>query len=531
MSSAYARTSRDGSTRTIRSGGRLGLGEAPAHARVEQPRHREAHPEVRGVLERDLVRERLGPLQQRQPRLPLPRVEPRDGHRERQLGVARDPRRRIALEDAAQGGDLAVQQQRQPVRRGELRREVPGLRLRRVAQGVAGAPGADVPVGGTTVQARGLPRQLVAQPGGEQLAQQRMAAVPRPVGAVDGGDERVLALELRQPLGRARIARDRRGQVGAHLADHRRPEQERDELRRLAGQHLRHEVVGHREVVAGEGRHERGRVRVVAQRQRGEPEAGGPALRPLPQPPQALGLELRPRRREQRRGLVEREGEVGLPELADRALQPQAADPQRRVDPRGDHHPQVARRVAQQPVEVGDGRRVAELVQVVEHQHDRLAERLERVDERGDGEVEVLGRVERERADRRGRARAAERLEDRAPEAPAVGVRAAPGRATRAARRTCAAPPTRRASRSCPRRRRRRPASAAHRGPPRAPRAGAGGRSSRPGSGEGRTSSRRARLLPDAGGPSEGCGGRTAALSFPYRQGPVNRAPRLTRGE
>ena len=166
---------------------------------------------------------------------------------------------------------------------------------------------------------------------------------------------------------------------------------------------------------------------MVAQRQRGEPEAGGPALRPLPQPPQALGLELRPRRRQQRRGLVEREGEVGLPELADRALQPQAADPQRRVDPRGDHHAQVARRVAQQPVEVGDGRRVAELVQVVEHQHDRLAERLERVDERGDGEVDVLGRVERERAHRRGRARAAERLEDRAPEAPAVGVRGLEG--------------------------------------------------------------------------------------------------------
>jgi hypothetical protein len=55
-------------------------------------------------------------------------------------------------------------------------------------------------------------------------------------------------------------------------------EQEAAHGRRLEPQHLLGQVVHHVPVAAGEARDERRRVAAAAQRERGELEAGGPAL-------------------------------------------------------------------------------------------------------------------------------------------------------------------------------------------------------------------------------------------------------------
>ena len=109
---------------------------------------------------------------------------------------------------------------------------------------------------------------------------------------------------------------------------------------------------------------------MVAERERGEPQAGGPALRAPPEPAQDLGLELDP---------------AAASSAADSSsVNARSASRSSRIAPSRRRRPirsagsirveitmrRHARRVAQQPVEVGDGGRVAELVQVVEHEHD-----------------------------------------------------------------------------------------------------------------------------------------------------------------
>ena len=159
-----------------------------------------------------------------------------------------------------------------------------------------------------------------------------------------------------------------------------------------------------------------------AQRDRRHPEPGRPALGPLPEDAHRGRLELGPAGAQQRAGLGLGEGEIALADVGQIAGEPHAAEPQRRVDPRRGDDPQRGRRMPQEPVEVGDRGAVADLVQVVEDEHDRLVDVLERVDQLGHDEVDALGRVDGERGDGLRRARARERLDHAAPEPPPVAV-------------------------------------------------------------------------------------------------------------
>ena len=58
-------------------------------------------------------------------------------------------------------------------------------------------------------------------------------------------------------------------------------EQQIADLRRLALQHLRQQIAGDRTLAAGELRHELLGVGMSGERDRGEPEAGGPPFGPL----------------------------------------------------------------------------------------------------------------------------------------------------------------------------------------------------------------------------------------------------------
>ena len=168
---------------------------------------------------------------------------------------------------------------------------------------------------------------------------------------------------------------ERVGELGAQRVDDRRAQQEVAQLRWLAGQHLADQVVADRGVGAGEVLDEGARVGMVLQRHGREAQRGRPALGAPPERREVLGRQRDAERAEQRAGLVQREVQIGRADLGQAAVEAQTAEPDRRVRPRDDDEPQGRRREAREPFEIlVDG--VDDLVEVVEHEHDRAARRL-----------------------------------------------------------------------------------------------------------------------------------------------------------
>ena len=130
----------------------------------------------------------------------------------------------------------------------------------------------------------------------------------------------------RQPVaGRARQPREDRG-----------AQQERDGGQGERGQDLVAQVVGHQPVVAGEGGDGRAAIVAAPDRERGDVERGGPALRALQQRGEIGGLELDPRHAQHRRRLPARHRELGGAQLDHEPLRAQGAERQRRLAPGGD---------------------------------------------------------------------------------------------------------------------------------------------------------------------------------------------------
>ena len=84
-----------------------------------------------------------------------------------------------------------------------------------------------------------------------------------------------------------------------------------------------------------------------------------------------------PARTEQRAGFVEREAQVGPAQLGQLAREPQAVQAQRRLLACREHDPQLCRQPREQHLQPGERVFRVELVQVVDHQHERLLELLE----------------------------------------------------------------------------------------------------------------------------------------------------------
>ena len=180
-------------------------------------------------------------------------------------------------------------------------------------------------------------------------------------------------------------------------------EQEGGHVGRLPGQDLLDEVVGDRAQVAGQLADGHIEVTAALQRQRGQPQAGRPPLRPVHQGLQLPGRQLDALTFEQADGLGVVQAEVGGPQLGQLPRQPQPLQRQRQVGTGGQDRAQAAG-AAPQGVGQGPQRRGAdELVPVVQHQCGGPGERLAGRQQPGD-EAPVEGRWGRHRGERaRGR--------------------------------------------------------------------------------------------------------------------------------
>jgi hypothetical protein len=176
------------------------------------------------------------------------------------------------------------------------------------------------------------------------------------------------------------------------------------------------EVVGDRTLVAREVVDELVGRAAGADRDANEPESGGPALRPLDDEVDPVLVEDDPDRVEELARLVLREGEVGGAHLCEVAAQPEQVQRQQRVAARREDEPQLRHPA---PEHVPERRRHdvgRRLVQVVDHDHERLVEAGERVQERVQERLGRLALGRGEEPERLGAAGASRRLEQPGPE-------------------------------------------------------------------------------------------------------------------
>ena len=125
-----------------------------------------------------------------------------------------------------------------------------------------------------------------------------------------------------------------RRQVGVHPLQHRGGEQEVADLLRLPVEDLVEEEVGHVPVAAGEALDELVDVGAAGEGQRGEVEAGRPALGPLDEALDLPAVEPHGREAgEEVDGLVDLEAQVGLPQLDDLAVEAGTVQVDGRVRP------------------------------------------------------------------------------------------------------------------------------------------------------------------------------------------------------
>ena len=142
---------------------------------------------------------------------------------------------------------------------------------------------------------------------------------------------------------------------------------------RLALQHLRDQVLRDHAVAAGELGDEPLRVGVAGQRERREPQARGPPLRPLVQQRYSGVGQRDPRGPQQLAGLALGEAQVRRADLGQLARQAQLMQPQPQIVARGQDRVHVRRKVHQQPAQLSERLRRTQLVQIIDNQRDAAA--------------------------------------------------------------------------------------------------------------------------------------------------------------
>ena len=179
---------------------------------------------------------------------------------------------------------------------------------------------------------------------------------------------------------------DRIAQRAGQLVEHRRLLEEGELLGVEPVEQLVAHVVRKEPIVAAEARDRAVNVLVAAQRQRSEIEPGRPALGALEQHERVVGLEVEPLQAQHRHRLAPRHHEVARPEVEQPPVRAQAPDRKVGLPTAGRHHLRaVGDRIGDRHDDALRLRR-AQVVEVVEHEHERLLALLERVgqlDERG----------------------------------------------------------------------------------------------------------------------------------------------------
>ena len=193
-----------------------------------------------------------------------------------------------------------------------------------------------------------------------------MVAEPRPPG-VERRDEGVRVLEALQDRLRARAAGQRVGERAADPLEHGGAQEQVAHLRRLALQHLRQQVARHGALAAGELGDEPLGIGVPGERDRRQPQAGGPPFGPLVEQRQTRVGERDARSRPAAARVSSSEKRrSAAADLGQRARQPQPMQPEPRVLARREHHPQRRRQAGQEALEQAQRLRRAQLVQIVD---------------------------------------------------------------------------------------------------------------------------------------------------------------------
>jgi len=271
------------------------------------------------------------------------------------------------------------------------------------------------PTARLAVQSRKLVRKAVPQLRAEHLREERV--IPEPSAArVERFDEALGSLQLAKRMLSRRRPRERLGQLAVQPVDDRRMEQEAERLLVVARDDLRHQVVAHGPVIAGEALDESLRVGMGLERELGKPEPSGPPLGALPERLDAVGGKLV--RREELARLRAGEGQLGRSNLLQPAGDPEALEAERRIAARRDDEPEPVPRVLDEPLEVRGHPAAAHRVEVVQDQAYRIVELRERVAE----SRERAGTASGHREARELRACPCQRGEDLEPERPPVGV-------------------------------------------------------------------------------------------------------------
>ncbi len=233
-----------------------------------------------------------------------------------------------------------------------------------------------VPGGRGVVQRRDRRRRDAPQFEAQQIGEQVVVAEPR-TGGVERGDERVLVFE---PL-EDRLGPDGAGEhIGERAADarkNRRAQEQVAHLRRLSLQHLGEEVARHGPLAARELGHKALRVRVRGQRDRRQAQTGRPSLGAFLQRVEPGIRQRDSAGAQQGAGFVEREAQVGPAQFGQLAREPQAVQAERRLLACREHDPQPCRQPPEQHLQPLERVAGVKLVQVVDHQRERLLEPLE----------------------------------------------------------------------------------------------------------------------------------------------------------
>ena len=247
--------------------------------------------------------------------------QPDVSKRERKLRVRSAEAGREGLQQRADRRKAAVEDQADVVRRQQARRVRPVIRRLRMAHRLHWIPVLLMPHRRRPVQRTDGFGVDAAQLELQEVRKEVVVAKPRSRD-VQRVHEGVGVLEFLQDALRPRAAREPVGQRAAHPVEDRRAQQQLPHLWRLALEHLLQQVPRDRALAAGELGHEPLRIREVLERDRRQPQACRPSLRPLVKQSRALMREGDVRSPKELLRLLRREAQIGVPELGQLAGEP-----------------------------------------------------------------------------------------------------------------------------------------------------------------------------------------------------------------
>ena len=262
----------------------------------------------------------------------------------------------------------------------------------RVVDRAIGVAGSRVPVARPPVQLGLALRSRATELRLEHVSEERVIAVG-PVRVVERDDEQVRARHVPQHVAGPAAMQDRVAHGAGQLVEHRRLLEEGELLGVEPAEQLVAHVVRKEPIVSAEARDRTVDVLVAVDRQGGEIEPGRPALGALEQHVGVLRLEVDSHQAQHRHRLAPRHHEVARPEVEQPPLRTQAPDREVGLPAAGRHQLRAVRH------RVGDRHDHAlrlpreQVMQVVEHEHERLLAQLERVGQLGERGGDVVERV------------------------------------------------------------------------------------------------------------------------------------------